>query len=836
MSKMIITRLTLVNYTRISLSGIKKLTYTPDTAYQLQKILGTNGSGKSSILNELWPLPPDKDHFGTNGRKELCIDYNGKSYELISSFEGKPTHEFWVDGVDLNDGGKIEMFRTLAEEHFGVTNEIRSLALEYDPLDKMTPARRRYWMVKLADTDFTYAIAAYNQLRQAHRDAQGGVRRLQQRLVAEKLKLFDKDVAEGIGKEITDLKALIREIYDIRNPDVQKADIFSSKLNENDEMLESFSREIDRLNDDVLAHTGFEDRASLDERRDSVKHQIYGIQQVSQHLFVEHSRIKRKYDLLIQAGTESVAELTQKVADANETILYEEGFIALTNVKIENDPQQMKDAFTHIYHDLFDQITQLRPNDGIYTRVKAQNAEDRVSILSRELKPLEGRISRLEGEIEHRRDHIQQDAITCPECKHSWTIKATEADLKKAEEMLAVLKDAAHASHAEIKHFQEWLKEFAEYSASYRLVVATMKSNSILANYFNEITQNNRLMLFPGSVAAEMHTVMSDLDHHIEIDKQKKIVKAASEQIELKKNLDADTLENIEAEMNRLEETMAIQTKNLGLLNEESRQLESYATTDNRVALLHSHMQTCTMVARENVKGYIYTKYMSLLSEIIFSLQTQVARKEDALAAITAQEQIVADVEGQLQEAIMNEKVAKMAHEALSPTKGAIAEGLQRSVNGFVLKMNKIINSVWSYPLEILPFKMEDGQTEMDYKFPFLRNREGKPAEDVNEGSESMIDIFNFAFRVCALRQLGLDHLPLFLDEFGASFDDVHREKSIYLVKNLLDSEAFGQIFFVSHYETLHGGLNNQAQTMVVSKDNLLLPSDIVYNEHVTIE
>ena len=98
-----------------------------------------------------------------------------------------------------------------------------------------------------------------------------------------------------------------------------------------------------------------------------------------------------------------------------------------------------------------------------------------------------------------------------------------------------------------------------------------------------------------------------------------------------------------------------------------------------------------------------------------------------------------------------------------------------------------------------------------------------------------MLVIFDFAFKVATLRQLGLGHLPLFLDEFESAFDDVHREKAIYFVKRLLDEGAYGQIFMVSHYESNHGSLSNAAQTCILSRDNLLLPTNIVANEHVVM-
>lgn len=835
MSKMFISRLELVNYKRMSGSGITRFVFTPDEQYALQMVLGTNGSGKSSLMNEFWPLPGAESDFGTNGRKEIDIEYKGKFYELVSSFEGKPRHEFKVDGVDLNDGGKIEMFRDLCKEHFGVTNEIRALALEKDPLTAMSPGRRRYWLVKLADTDFTYAMTAYKKLCDQHRDAQGAIKRLQKRLVDERIKLVAKETVDVLINEAKEIRDLIAEIYGLRNAEAKKGPEVLQVLEENGHDLERYGSEIDRLNVEMIETCGYSSREAMEDRRDEIKLEIHSTQQLQQHLFTEHSRVKKKYDVLVKAGTESIAELEFKRKAAEAQIEYERGYIALTNVAIEHDPVQMANVLKDLFHDLYDKISSLPSNKGLYTREKAETNEAVLSNVRRSLNELQARISRLGADISHRRDHVQQDQLTCPKCSHSWSAKASETDLKNAETMLENLKQQQTELVEKEAVAAKYMKDYSEYAESYRAVTMMMRSAPMLRNYFNEIVQNNRLIDYPSSVAAELSTMQSDLEHHIVIAKNESIVKSTSEQIELKKNLDADTLESIEAELNRLEETMGIQTKKLGDLNSELRNVEQLIAHDKNIGVLHSKMLTAYGVQEEQLKGYIYSRYQELLWALIMNLQTQLARKEDALAQIQNQQQIVDEIQYQLDEAIMNERVAKMAHIALSPTSGAIAEGLHRFVNLFTARMNRVISSIWSYPLAILPFEMDEGQVDMDYKFPFTRNDNPVPAKDVVEGSESMIDIFNFAFRMCALKQLGLGHLPLFLDEFEAAFDDIHRERAIYFVKKLLDEKAYGQIFMVSHYESNHGALSNLAQTCVLSKDNLLLPSDIIYNEHVTI-
>ena len=65
---------------RLELSGIKNLKITPETS--ITAIIGSNGSGKSSLLHYLSPLPADKAYkkwiqkdYLRKRKCSLCIDF-----------------------------------------------------------------------------------------------------------------------------------------------------------------------------------------------------------------------------------------------------------------------------------------------------------------------------------------------------------------------------------------------------------------------------------------------------------------------------------------------------------------------------------------------------------------------------------------------------------------------------------------------------------------------------------------------------------------------------------------------------------------------------------------
>ena len=69
-----ITSLKLSGYRRFSLNNLTNFEITPTSNIQI--VLGTNGSGKSSLLEALSPYPQAKSDFLKGGHKILEIEHN----------------------------------------------------------------------------------------------------------------------------------------------------------------------------------------------------------------------------------------------------------------------------------------------------------------------------------------------------------------------------------------------------------------------------------------------------------------------------------------------------------------------------------------------------------------------------------------------------------------------------------------------------------------------------------------------------------------------------------------------------------------------------------------
>lgn len=213
-----IHKLVLKGYVRLQLRQIKEFVYEPKQPIQV--IIGTNGSGKSSIVLELSPLPADSKHYSENGSKEILITDKGNTYEIGSYFPAgkKDYHSFKKNGEELNAGGNITDQYKLVFQEFRVTPEIHRFALGKVSFAEMKPPQRKEWIMKFADANYDYAIEFYNKLRQRANDLTSALRVSKKRLVTETAKILPLHEYEAMRKETTELHELLEVLMEDRKP------------------------------------------------------------------------------------------------------------------------------------------------------------------------------------------------------------------------------------------------------------------------------------------------------------------------------------------------------------------------------------------------------------------------------------------------------------------------------------------------------------------------------------------------------------------------------------------------------------------------------------------
>ena len=178
------------------------------------------------------------------------------------------------------------------------------------------------------------------------------------------------------------------------------------------------------------------------------------------------------------------------------------------------------------------------------------------------------------------------------------------------------------------------------------------------------------------------------------------------------------------------------------------------------------------------------------------------------------------------------ENIYKDILKALSPSEGLIAKSMNSFINKFINDMNYVINTIWSYPMELSTSDIEEDTLDLNYKFKVIVNND-EVIEDISKLSSSMQEIVNLAFKIVLCRYLNLREVPLYLDEFGSTFDSKHRNRAYQVVDKILSSD-FKQIFMICHYESLYGSLQN-TDFNVLNQDNIELNENIEKNKNFEI-
>ena len=158
-----IVSLILKGYKRLALRGITSFTYNPKQDMQL--ILGTNGSGKSSVMREMSPLPANPSDYFKEGSKEIVIEHRGVLYTLTSVFLPKNEHRFIANNENLNKGGTITVQKELVKQYFNIDQELFNVLIDDTVFTEMAALKRRDWIIELSGNDMTYALSIFQKLK-----------------------------------------------------------------------------------------------------------------------------------------------------------------------------------------------------------------------------------------------------------------------------------------------------------------------------------------------------------------------------------------------------------------------------------------------------------------------------------------------------------------------------------------------------------------------------------------------------------------------------------------------------------------------------------------------
>ena len=840
----------------IELIGYKRLMYDQAGTFRMtlsqkiQLILGTNGCGKSSLVHELSPLPPDGNDFHKGGSKTLRIFNRGDIYVLKNEFHTKAgTHSFIKNGIEMNKEGLVTSQLELCWSEFRINKKVRELLMGKRKFTAMRPMERREWLTLLADTDFDYALNVYNQLRERLRDADRDVRRDQGRLTIETSKIITPEEQVRLKKEVEEIHHELSDLIAIRKPIEHSVQTLEDRQQKGMVMLNEMSTRLlrMRLHAPLTAYGNEEPRRN--DWYELEKPQFKSVEQIDAHMVNIKERIAAE-EALINQAVKDHGKLQQNLTVLKKT--GQEGLTTLaTNLQILNgqrmdtleglklrldvaDPQVALIAFDSCHDVLFQIFSEIPENeDKRFSQATRQTLQTELAKHRETAFGYKSRLDKLEAQAAHMEKHLSDGKVDCPKCGHRFTPGFTDAGLRSVREQIEKGTKLHSEVTASITKHEEKLAEFDAYAALYRQYTGCVSGYPALKPLWDYLSEKDLPVSAPRMiltvlahfrqdmmVMAHVNGMSKQIDDIKELMKQKALVGDVSlAETQLK-------LEEISLQVEGMTAHLARLKLKYSEYAQYRREIVEALDLGKKIEKLKSDL---TLVTGEMVD----TMWMETVHHCIRQLQSQLNRKEETLNEVKQQQIRVDDLQKSIDRALLDKKALEVLVDTLSPKDGLIAEGLMGFIKTYTRQINQIIKKVWSYPLVVKECAMGgDGRVELDYKFPLIVLGDKPTVDDVEEGSLGQREIIDLAFKIVAMRYLGLSHSSLILDEFGASFDKAHQTNAVEMIKTLMDTTQFSQLFMISHYHAAYGAFAN-VETCVLDAKNIVVPD--LYNQHVTI-
>lgn len=831
-----IKQLELKGYKRLSLNNIDYFKLTPENKIQL--ILGQNGSGKSSLLKELSPLPALPVEFSKDGYKITEIVHNNSVYILKSIFSslGNKFH-FIKDSEELNPGGTVTVYKELVKKHFNISNDVHDLMTGVSNFHRMSVAERRNWFTRLSESDFTFAFSIYQNLKEQQRDIQGAIKLNQSRLLQESQKLLLPEQEIIIRDEIKNLNELLYLMLSYKTPNTTTESQILNTINTIESNILKSSNKVLQLRSNFSYSEEFESLDDIDNHILNTKVSIADTENQINQLCKIMMADNETMDIIKKSNIDSINNLSEQQVAVNIQIDKLKSNLSY-DLKEISDAVSCLNSFISVKANLIQLFSSITPNPTndshrLYSRYNKTKTDELVLFLEKQLTKLKSdrdtTLIKLK-ELEHLKDH---DMLTCPKCDHKWYSTYNAVQHKSEQEQLDWLIKEIEKSETIHQNHKDYLDLYDTYISDINQYFNIKRNWPLLTNVFNAIENAVDIFAEPRKVLNIMQMVQTDLENLVTIDF---LFKKSTELYELNIKLKSDqalSIEDLQQKLVNAETTLSSFMISKQTKNKYLQHLINNKQTAIEILNIKNELENLLKTREDNLYKHLDIARQSAINDYIQTIQLELSKREQLISRVDIQNSIVINIESQIKELEEKYEVLKIATKELSPTEGLIAKGLTGFINHFVQQINSFIKKIWLYPLELIPVVPdEDEELDLDYKF-MVKINDNNVIPDINKASSAMKEVIDLAFRLVAMQYLHLTESPIYLDELGSSFDKSHREAVVNLIKTLSVANDYSQIFIISHYQEMYGSFINSDITML-NTDNTNMANS-AFNKNVII-
>lgn len=830
-----ILSLELSGYKRLALRKINYIKITPESKIQL--ILGTNGSGKSSLLKEMTPLPAVPAEYIKGGFKIIEISHRNNHYILKSLFHSTGTkYHFIKNGIDLlGDGGNGAVYKDHVLQEFGITSDIHEVISGVSRFSDMEIGVRRKWITRLSHEDYTYAIKYYNRIKDQLKGAVEVIKLLQQRSVQESDKLLTPEEENRYREDIRVLSDTLTYFLEMKTPVEKSYQEAMAEIHHLDRDLANYTNEAQRLRAQYVGTGSNSDTIGM-LRNLLVSYRADG--QTQQALLdivaKEMDEVDKTMHSLKNSNVQSFEEIDQ-VIDQTAIDIHQNGQMLVHGDLQFVQPSVSLSALKSIYEHLVEILLNMSSDkERKYSLSYHISLKDKLQVAEGAIEENEKKLLLLQSrsrELVHLKEHGD---TTCPKCSHQWYKGFDEKLYNQITQQIELGTRSTDSIRAQIKEFESEIEKTSAYLASSREYRNIAQNIPDLQPLWDYIMEEDLIFDNPRQIVTVLEEIKEDLALHVKIGELKDRQKQA---INLKLSLSKDqqvSQSKLQVKHQELEEKLYQSNLKLRESRRKCHDVQERIVTLERIEALKIVL-TNQLEARNKSKSVLHDLHRrEVLNACINETRKELTKREQVLSSVNIQKALVADINNQISEQTEKVEILNLIQKELSPKEGLIARGLSGFINHFVGQMNTFIKKIWLYPLEIVPIAPDpDEDVDLDFKFE-VRINDDNTIPDIKKASSGMKEVIDLAFSFVSMVAMGMADFPIYLDEFGKAMDAAHRQNAFHFITNLLTTSNFSQIFMISHYEDSYGGLANTDVT-VLCDENVQLTKGSYFNKHVVL-
>jgi len=815
-----IIELEVYNYKRLSLNpDMKHIVFRPKK--KLILILGDNGAGKSSFLDLLCPrVIPAKD-FNTGGYCRLTFELNGVTYKLVTE---NNKYQFIIikDGSEenLNPAGGLRQQDMLLSKILNIDTKIQSLLTGATMFTRLGVAARREIMELLSGSDYRYISHVYTSSQSKLRDASAVIEYAQKQLVSHTSKLKElerqnKNVDVKIGTLNKEIKNLLCNV---------DTDTEHVKKNEVLHVLDDLSKVHHRLN---LTHRQLMTTCSSYITLGN----YHNVPKIKKVLEERITIIKTKKSILSKQHHELDNEITKGLDDSISYKDLKKRFND-TKKKLKSYKSKLPHNNRFKYDNPKKSFNTIKYVESLLCSMDDMDDVDYKQYLNGyikdgELDAMHKRYSEITSEIkrynellEHH-NHLEQSKLTCPRCKYTWS---DTYDKKRHNEVKDKLKKL-YAESRTLKTVMDakidfWERSKSAINAMERYHNLNHDVTSCILPLKNDI--DKRLTTTPKGIRKLVIEHLSALNIMINIRNTEEELEKIRNQIDTYNGLSDNVLHEKEKKLKDIEDKIKRYGQIQVGIQKRLDKVEFIMKLIEKMESLFNRSHEIISKWDKTINNYTKGVKNEVIRTAVNNKSLEVNKLNLISNNIIRHKDKIKELKSTLDERIRYRNTCKKLVDITNPKGKLVARSILTFLNAFIDEMNDILERVWNYPLAIEPLS---GDLEsLTYRFRFKSGKSIR--DDIAQASNATSDIINIAFKMVAMKCLNLDTFPLYLDELGEGYDDLHKMTLCKVVNDHLTKQNYSNIFVVAQVKEIYDYFSeNTTDKIVLSNNNM--PSNI---------